>query len=257
MRFSPSNSGRRVVAPDDPICVWMSASILSYQLCERNFDCDACPLDAAMRKHFARPGQAETGRAGSAWVGAAPAGLPAGRGYASNHTWVEAIGQTPKEHVVVRVGVEPGLAAALLTPRTLVLPAAGERLHQGRTHFWVVTEGGTFPVASPLDGVVLAVNADLGQNPHTMVDSPLEAGWVMDVDACEYELEQARLMQAEEAREKWAVTAVEFRDRLAAALCAQEPGVGPTLADGGAPLLRLSDMLGAARYFAILRRSFA
>jgi hypothetical protein len=37
----------------------MAAGILSYQLCEREFDCDQCPLDKAMRMHISHG----TGRA--------------------------------------------------------------------------------------------------------------------------------------------------------------------------------------------------
>ena len=37
------------VSPPEQRCVWMSAGILTYQLCDRGFDCANCPLDKAMR----------------------------------------------------------------------------------------------------------------------------------------------------------------------------------------------------------------
>ncbi len=52
--------GRPILPPDELRCVWMSAGILSYQLCDRAFDCDHCALDQAMRPHFA-PGAAAEG----------------------------------------------------------------------------------------------------------------------------------------------------------------------------------------------------
>jgi len=31
-------------------CVWMTAGVVSYRLCNRAFDCDHCPLDRALRE---------------------------------------------------------------------------------------------------------------------------------------------------------------------------------------------------------------
>lgn len=261
MRCSPRTKGQRVVDPGDPLCVWMTAGILSYQLCERGFDCDACPLDAALRQHF---GQADrTGARVEARLRPARSAdvralddLPGDRSYARNHLWVQPRSTTPAGHRVVRVGVEPGLAAAFLTPRSVVLPALGERVRRGRTHLWVVTEGGTFPLVAPTDGVVLAVNGELQRQPHLMMEQPLESGWVMELDVCDYELKEAQLMESDPARALWQTERVRFQDRLMAALNEGRAGVGPTLADGGVPLQHLSDVLGPARYFAILKGSF-
>ena len=39
-----------------PACVWMRAGVIRFWLCDRDFDCDNCPLDAALRAHrSARP----------------------------------------------------------------------------------------------------------------------------------------------------------------------------------------------------------
>ena len=37
----------QVLAPETEPCVWMSAGLISYKLCDRGFDCENCPLDAA------------------------------------------------------------------------------------------------------------------------------------------------------------------------------------------------------------------
>jgi hypothetical protein len=29
-------------------CVWMQAEVVGYKLCDREFDCDRCPFDAAL-----------------------------------------------------------------------------------------------------------------------------------------------------------------------------------------------------------------
>lgn len=35
--------------PPAQACVWMEAGVLRYWLCNHDFDCDNCPLDAALR----------------------------------------------------------------------------------------------------------------------------------------------------------------------------------------------------------------
>jgi hypothetical protein len=34
-------------------CIWMEVGLLAYLFCDRCYDCDTCPIDAAMRSHYA------------------------------------------------------------------------------------------------------------------------------------------------------------------------------------------------------------
>ena len=55
-------------------CVWMSAGLVAYKLCDRGFECDGCPFDQAMRG--ARPAPAGvSGRSRFAAAAAVPATL--------------------------------------------------------------------------------------------------------------------------------------------------------------------------------------
>jgi hypothetical protein len=31
------------------LCLWMLSGVLNYRLCDRDFDCEHCPLDRALR----------------------------------------------------------------------------------------------------------------------------------------------------------------------------------------------------------------
>ena len=254
MDFSAADGKHPVVPPDENKCVWMTAGILSYQLCEREFECEGCPLEAAIHMHFSRPapgaGQPERQPAEE------PAALPGDRSYSPNHCWVRTLGRTPERHRMARVGLEPGLVEALMMPKAVVLPSTGERLKRRRAHLWVVTEGGTFAVTAPTDGVVTATNANLTQRPHTLSSSPLEEGWLFEVDVCENEIKAGELMDPEAARARFFEDQGRFQTCLADALRDDRPRVGATLADGGVPLRRVSEMLGATRYFALLRQTF-
>jgi hypothetical protein len=38
-----------VAYPPTQACVWMAAGVIRFWLCSRDFECDDCPLDAALR----------------------------------------------------------------------------------------------------------------------------------------------------------------------------------------------------------------
>jgi glycine cleavage system H lipoate-binding protein len=225
----------------------MSAGILSYQLCDRQLDCDHCPLDAAMRKRYPRP---ESLPHADPLPGSSPEGLRNDRSYSPNHCWVKEI-----HDKVVRVGIEPGLGAALLGPKTIVLPAEGQRVNQGQACLWIVMEGGTLPVASPLNGVIRDTNRQLAEKPHMLRVHSLDHGWLFDLELDE-QSKSPDLMTADQADPRYGQDEAAFSSLLANALERGHSEVGFTLADGGQQLQSVADMLGASKYFSLLRKVY-
>jgi glycine cleavage system H protein len=179
------------------------------------------------------------------------------RRYSRGHCWVSRIeGGAAEGATLWRVGLEPSLATALLRPRSIVLPTTGESVRRGQMHLWVVVEGGTFGVAAPLEGTVRASNARLAERPSLVSTAPLDDGWLYDVEATHAEPQIAALMDAASARHSYAVKAKRFEAQLSKALNARHMSIGPTLADGGAPLGDVSQMLGPTRYFELLCRIY-
>jgi glycine cleavage system H lipoate-binding protein len=240
-----------LIPPDEQRCLWMTAGILSYQLCDRMFDCDHCPLDAAMRRRFSAP--AALREDGSAQR--APAGLQEipqeGLQYSRNHWWAR-----KRDQRLVRLGIEPGLAQALLEVKGIVFPLARQRLQKGQACVWVVMEGGTLPLEAPLDGVVRDVNHELIAKPHLLSLQPLDDGWLFELGADEPSGETAELMAADEARPRYAADRNRFLASLSGALRGRRPAIGLTFADGGEKLQNFADILGPTRYFALVRQSF-
>jgi len=236
-----------IIPPDEQRCIWMTAGILSYQLCDRQFDCDQCPLDAAMRKRHPRP---ENLPHADTMPGSSPEGLRSDRSYSPNHCWVKDIHDN-----VVRVGIEPGLGVALLGPKTIVLPADGQHVSRGQTCLWIVLEGGTLPVASPFDGIIRGVNRQLAEKPYLLGVHPLEHGWLFDVELTE-PAKSPGLMTVEQACSSYGRDEAAFSSLLANALEHGHKEVGITLADGGQELQSVADMLGPDKYFALLRKVY-
>lgn len=239
-----------VVPPGESKCVWMTAGILSYQLCDRAFECDDCPLDKAMRNRMAPPGPAAA--AAPAPPAAESRALRADFLYSDGHCWVER-----KHDDIVRVGIEPGLAGVLLIPRAVVLPPIGQQLRRGQVCVWVVMDEGTFPIMSPAEGEVVARNTRVSDEPRLLSLHPSDEGWLFHLRLGEERLEDAGLFTVAEAAGRFAGDAARLKDVLLGEAHRTPPPVGATLADGGLPLQSIADTIGAKNYFAAVRKIYA
>jgi len=73
----------KIVPPGKKKCVWMEASVVSYKLCDYNFDCSTCVYDHGMQDKVARHKE----KAVTLQIAAAPDKL--------TETWVEKMMQLP------------------------------------------------------------------------------------------------------------------------------------------------------------------
>jgi hypothetical protein len=61
-------------------CLWTTAGVLAYRLCDLEYDCDHCPLDAALRGAARRADAAPMATGGFEF--------PADRRYHAGHGWM-------------------------------------------------------------------------------------------------------------------------------------------------------------------------
>ncbi len=249
-----SNEANRhpLVPPSEQKCIWMTAGILSYQLCDRQFDCDHCPLDSALRTFPLRASAPESTTTAASASPAQKKSLLPGYLYSRKHCWVK-----PGDGMDVRIGLEPLLASLLQGSRTVVLPSVGDQVQAGKACAWIVLEGGTLPIVSPFDGEVTRTNALLVDQAHDIRDDPYGRGWLFDVStgvdifnlSFLYRMGEAdRLYSEDEKRFQGLVMAEEKKHRST---------IGATLADGGQPVQDVASMLGPDKFFGILMKVFA
>ena len=224
-------------------CVWMLAGVLSYQLCDHDFDCDECPLDAAMRKQFPAP-HARSKNASTRLKHAV------GFLYTRNHCWIK-----PVADDLVRIGIGPDLADLLISPKEVVLPQPGSTLAKGTTCVWIVLDGGTFPVRSPLDGIVHSINPSVIDQPHECQQHPLTSGWLFEMKPLNNVIAAAFLSQ-HEADQFYTDDLDKFRCMLMAKCGPPHPEVGRTLPDGGRTIRDINALIGPEEYLQILRDVF-
>lgn len=243
MKSPPSNKQYPIVPPEELRCVWMSAGVLSYQLCDREFDCDDCPVDAAIKKQQPKHQEKK--------VVAPPrsATLADGLFYTKNHCWIR-----PLDDEKIEVGIEPGLASMFYLPKSVILPSPGAHLRSNETCSWIVLEGGALPFSSPVDGTVLEVNRRVVDNPVLLSHQNQDACWLFRLKVAPTTVETGGFWDKTRATEEYACDLGELKELLARATRTPRSESDKTLADGGELLQSVLDQLGNREYFLVLKK---
>lgn len=227
-----------------PPCIWMSAGLLTYKLCDREYDCERCPLDAALR------GESLPREPGPEPVRSA-ARFPADRLYTAGHTWLQRRG----EGETVRLGLD-GFAALLLGRPVAVRFADVESvLPRGAPACELGLAAGTLALSTPIAVRVLRGNERLALDPDLVAGSSYDEGWLLELAPVEPRQQPAAagLLSAALAGERAGLDLRRFRRQAAFHLLADVGDVGPTLQDGGTPLTDLRRILGRRAYLDLLR----
>lgn len=228
------------------LCIWMSAGLLTYKLCDREFECDHCPLDAALRGIPSASPRQEVLLAPNRDARV----FPDDRFYTEGHSWVQVAGGPEGRRL--RVGIDAFAAAIIGRCCGVSWRDLETTLSRGETVCQVDLGFGILPVRVPLRGTVAGGNESLENNPCQVVTAPYGDGWIVELLAAD-PTELHGLMTAEAARENMRLDLRWFRRRVATQLFQDAIGVGRSLADGGEPLPDLRQMLGGHRYLDILR----
>ena len=229
-------------------CLWMSAGLLTYRLCDRDFDCERCPLDAALRR-----GDSLENRGHEALLSPnrAAGDFPDDRRYTGGHSWV----QLAEGHEVgrLRFGLDTFAAAIVGRCGGITWNPPGHSLARGDAVCQIDLGIGTLWIGAPVRGVVARENQALRDHPEQLVTAPYTDGWIAELIA-EDMADLDQLVPADLSRERSRLDLQRFRRRVAMQLLADDAGrVGRTLADGGELLTDLRQMLGGAKYLDLVR----
>jgi len=226
-------------------CVWMSAGLLDYKLCDRDFDCERCPLDAALRgESLANPSRRALLGPSLTCV------FPEDRLYSRGHTWIQDLEREGDR--ALRFGVDT-FAAAIIGQCGGVTWRDSDHTLQLRESVCEIDLGmGFLSLGAPISGVVVKRNRALQRDPSRLVTAPYGEGWILDLTVGN-PADLQRLLPAEAAREQAGLDLRRFRRQVALHLFAAMNAVGPTQADGGELLTDLRQMLGGSSYLDLVR----
>ncbi len=239
-----------VIPPQESKCVWMSAGILSYQLCDRKFECEECPLDIALRQRFTEH-QPMVKRERPVTSSKLPEESRVGVLFGRKHLWMKRRGDNR-----MRLGVEPGMASVLVSPMAIVLPALGAEIARGKACSWIVLGGGTLPMMSPITGQVTATNSMLAEHPHAVCASPLDEGWLFELSVNSSDIEDADVIPTADVARIYADD-----ERSLKHLLSTQPGKADSEnyrshTEHGRAIEHLAERLGPTEYLKLLRDSY-
>lgn len=224
----------------------MSAGLLTYRLCDRDYDCEHCPLDAALRGDSLASWTVDSPPA--AWTDR----FPGDRSYTEEHLWVQGCAEEP--NATVRVGLNAFAVAMIGTPRAFSLPQDGAKIGRRAKLIEIDLGCGALAIGSPLAGTVASSNETLRDDAGLIATETYGNGWLVELNASEPP--EAEWLDADAVRELAQNDLRWFRRRVACHLFADATAVGPSLPDGGQILTDLRQILGGDRYFHLLNELF-
>ena len=241
----------RLIPEGDQRCVWMDLGVVSYKICDREFDCDNCPLNQGLT------GSDIAGKLDSKTDMPVQSGqfrLPIlsrlakfqtddNRYFHPNHNWIHV--ENPDR---VTIGIDGILAVVFgkidkvsLPPPGTIVKRSGNcgKIHQGDS---------IFTIYSPIAGLVVQVNDLLESFPDKLVIDSMRGGWLLTMkpDNLDEDLEYCR---HGDAVFPWYLKELEWFDSvLARSFKEKRENVGMTMYDGGEVSRNLRDLLPLDHY---------
>lgn len=247
-------------------CIWVQCGVLDYRLCDRDFDCESCPLFHALRGTAPEfgprsgatvdPGEPLTARDDplERQVNEYLAHLLAGcrlypDRYCAQNFWLT---EGPGE--AVTLGLHDHLVRLLSPIADIVAPRAGMRVKRGAPCGWITREGLALTLSMPVSGRIADVNAaDVSRLRNTPRAVP--GDWLLHVTECAPLEGVAELRRGEETV-RWYLAKIRLckqflRDAIRPD---SEHGLADTAADGGVPTDDLEQVLGTAAFERLVER---
>ncbi|MFZ1731036.1 MAG: hypothetical protein WBQ23_16395 [Bacteroidota bacterium] len=243
-------------------CVWVNAGVLNYKLCDRDFNCENCPLDAALRDRTNGGIEDDTRLSLSAldfpdWESIPTEIQPLfeqlhslslcqSARYSTNHVWVRLLASG-----IVRMGLDSFAVALLPDEAQLVTVAHNTALREGEAFGWVYAWNQTLPLPAPISGVVLCRNRERLDSVEQLRTSPYSEGCLLTIAPSVGTLATAHVYSPAAHARRTQRHCRSILERVSRSI--DDPDIGMCLNDGGAPVTSLSRMLGPDRYWKLVK----
>ncbi|MCK6456338.1 MAG: hypothetical protein L6Q92_07390 [Phycisphaerae bacterium] len=202
-------------------CVWMTAGVIRYKLCDHHFDCEHCALDAAIR------GRSRDSDVYNRTTVLSPLrpdlAFPADRRYGGGHIWLR-----PVEHArpQCQLGIDAFAAALLECPFHVHWNEAPRVLRPSEAIFELEFDDGSLAFSVPFAVRLLDRNAELQDDPERLIRDPYGNGWIAVLAHSEANA-PASLMSCDEARDRARLDLRRTRRRIALHLLAENNELPP------------------------------
>jgi len=231
----------------------MEAGLMSYKLCDRDYECETCPLDWAMSQEGSGE-RRDRGSSNPEGNDESPPRASASRVdeftfYHSNHCWVKV-----EDPMTLRVGMDYFLIKLVGKVKAIAMPAVGDTITQGKSCFTLTLEDLTVPLVSPITGSVQAVNLHLKSKPELIARDPWGVNWLLKVKPTNLALDLENLIIGSQALSWYQKEEQDLGERIDGMLTksGKVHKLGLTMQDGGRKISRLRELLTAKEHAQIL-----
>jgi glycine cleavage system H protein len=208
-------------------CIWMTAGVLTFRLCDRGYDCDRCLVNQALREGKSLGKDAVPAAVGQRLEATGPEAtfhLLRHGFYDRNHTWAR-VGNGG----AVRVGLDDFGRRLLGRVVRVILPEPGSVVREGEAAWTFIGEAGEVRLVSSVTGRVLTRNEELITHPEQMRSDARREVWLARIRPARLRKNLERLLFGRRAAAWLHEQVAEVRDRLL-----EEHAIGAGMApDGG------------------------
>ena len=238
-KLSPEEThGFSVIPRGELSCVWVLAGVLSYKLCDREYQCEACPLDIEMRHLY--------GTASSHLTPNESVDLKEFYHYPS-HGWVR-----PLSGDRALMGVDQFLSVLISGADGVLLPRIGQKVSHAGWLAKFVIEDEVITLHAPVGGTVLNANFRVVARPEIITTSPYGDGWLVEMKAPDMKTEIEFSIPHDQVR-NWLSGQTQRLDRKIGIAIGARSGLDVLAQDGLPRLDRLRDSLGNKGYARLIR----
>jgi len=127
--MSAKSKSYPLIPEDERKCIWMMTGLISYKLCDRNYRCEICPFDQAIKNE--ESGEGNFPEAEGDWTEGSLKDDPSIRingsvFYHPDHCWVKV--ENPEK---ARIGIDDLLNQLITNVKVVILPRVGSITGQG------------------------------------------------------------------------------------------------------------------------------
>ena len=250
----------QIIPQSDKKCVWMEAGIVSYKICDRDFQCETCPLDIGLKggEDFSVNHPNQKNRSSQKGIKIQKNNFPTNDSSCARffkykldekyfvnpgHCWCKVINKNQ-----VRIGIDDIVATAMGSIDEVILPSPGEKITRDSSCGQVIQFEHIFSVVSPIGGEVLKTNKELFSIPNQVTLDPLNKGWLLEIipDNLEHDLKYCR---SGDALLSWYMKEINWLEsNLAKGFQQENMSIGATLTDGGEISRNLRNYLPKENY---------
>jgi glycine cleavage system H protein len=225
--------GFSVIPQGELPCIWMLAHVLSYKLCDRDYQCETCPLDIEMRHLYVTQSSLLTFKE--------PADLGEFYHYPS-HAWVKPISGDR-----AFVGIDQFLSTLISGIDGVLLPRIGQKIPHSSWLAKFVIEDEVVKLNAPIGGTVLNANFRVIARPEILMTSPYGDGWLVEMKASDVRSELEFSIPPDQVR-TWFAGQRQRLDHKVGLAIGTKSGLNMLAQDGLPRLDLLRDSLGTKGY---------